>query len=144
MLAFKITPANVHDSQMLPPLIEAIEENLPNKKIEQLTGDKGYESKANSKFLDEKKIKNDIISKEEPKTKPEKMRRKESNSRRALIEITFGLMTTKLGLERPRVRGLDTIHFNTGLVLLAILCVNLVAVKIGRNNKINCPTFFFK
>jgi len=143
-LGFKITPANVHDSIMLPPLIESIEENLPNQKIEKFAGDKAYGSSPNRGLLEGKKITDEIIPKEEPKTKLEKIKRKKLNAYRAMIETIYGLTTTKLGLEEPRLRGIEAINFNTALVFLALLSVNIVAFKIGREDKINCPTFFFR
>ena len=120
------------------------EENLPNQRIEKFTGDKAYGSNSNKKLLERKKITVEIIPKEEPKTKSEKIKRKKLNSYRAMIETIYGLATTKLGLERPRLRGVEAINFNTALVFLALLSVNIVAFKIGREDKINCPTFFFR
>ncbi|MHA1382102.1 MAG: hypothetical protein ACTSRG_27335 [Candidatus Helarchaeota archaeon] len=60
MLAFKITPANVHVSVMLQPLTETIETNLPDQKIEKMTGDKAYESNSTKEFLKGKKIINEF------------------------------------------------------------------------------------
>jgi len=61
-----------------------------------------------------------------------------------MIETIYGISTTKLGLEQPRVRGIEAINFNTALVILALLSVNIIAFKIGREDKINCPSFFFR
>ncbi|MBD3228392.1 MAG: transposase [Candidatus Lokiarchaeota archaeon] len=139
-----MTPANVHDSNMLQPLIESIEENLPEQRIGSTTGDKAYKSDKNDELLKDKKIKSELIPKEDLDTRPEKIKRKKLHSKRSLIETLFGLLTTQLNLEQPRLRGIDAVNFNTTLIIIALYCVNIVASKIGRADKINCPTFFFQ
>ncbi|MHA1378587.1 MAG: hypothetical protein ACTSRG_09415, partial [Candidatus Helarchaeota archaeon] len=64
------------------------------------------------------------------------------NSKRSMIETIYGISTTKLGLEQPRVRGIEAINFNTALIFLALLSINVVAFKIGREDKINCHLLF--
>ncbi|MHA1377114.1 MAG: transposase, partial [Candidatus Helarchaeota archaeon] len=110
--------ANVHDSVMLQPLTETIESNLPDQKIEKMTGDKAYESNSAKEFLKGRKAINEIISKEEPKTTAEIRKKKKLNSKRSMIETIYGISTTKLGLEQSRVRGIEAINFNTALLIL--------------------------
>ncbi|MHA1381547.1 MAG: hypothetical protein ACTSRG_24535, partial [Candidatus Helarchaeota archaeon] len=54
-------------------------------------GDKAYESNSTKEFLKGKKIINEIISKEEPKTTAEKRKRKKLNSK-IFILIVFSII----------------------------------------------------
>ena len=133
----------MHDSLLLPPLIEEIETNFPSEKIGCCCGDKAYNSKPIADFLEDHSIENNTIPQDSPTDPKEKKRIKKLNSKRALIETKFGVATQHLGLEQVRVRGTDAVTFDTILIFMALLCLNIVAKKIGREDKINCPTFFF-
>lgn len=133
----------MHDSLLLQPLIKEVETNFPSEKIERCCGDKAYNSKPIDAFLEEHSIENEIIPKDSPSDPKEKKRIKKLNSKRAPIEIIFGLATQHLGFEQVLVRGTEAVSFDTILIFMALLCLNIVAKKIGREDKINCPTFFF-
>lgn len=56
-MQFALTPANSHESPLLPPLVRAAQETYEWLKPDYLVGDKGYDSQTNHKFLVKRGIK---------------------------------------------------------------------------------------
>ena len=119
----------MHDSLLLQPLIEEIATNFPSERIGRCCGDKAYNSKSIAEFLEDRSIENKTIPQESPTDPQEKKQNKKLKSKRAHIEIEFGLATQHLGLEQVRVRGTEATTFDTILIFMALLCLKIVAMK---------------
>lgn len=55
MLSFKITSENVHDSEMLVPLMKQLENRVGPGKIKKTLGDMGYDSNKNFNYLERRR-----------------------------------------------------------------------------------------
>ncbi len=56
VLSFKVTDENVHDSEMLIPVMKQLENELGPGKVESALGDRGYDSHKNFNYLERRNI----------------------------------------------------------------------------------------
>ena len=113
---YKVTPASVNDSPVLPDLIKPASE-----KGQEVYADKGYTSDNNSVYLKANKMKDRILKKAargRPLTESEKLHNKELSKIRARVEHVFGFMENSMNGMRQRAKGLTRISFITGTMNL--------------------------
>ncbi len=106
------TPANVHDTTVFGCLIKKT--NLPPKS--RVYADKGYCSKKNRLFLDEKNLKKGIMFKfkKNDSTGLKRIKTKYNmavSKTRYIVERTFGTLHKSYGYERVKYFGLKKTHF---------------------------------
>jgi IS5 family transposase len=94
---YKVTTANVHDSQVLDDLLDETDEG------EELYADSAYTGEKAEKTIEKKKMKNQVHEKgykNKPLTKEQKEKNKQKSKTRARVEHVFGFMENSMnGME---------------------------------------------
>jgi transposase, IS5 family len=104
IIDFEVTNAAIHDSQLLPELIEG------HTQIEELYGDSAYRSEAIDNLLAEKSITNKIHEKgkrNQPLTKRQFTANRKKSRIRARVEHVFGIISRSMGGIKFYVRSLE-------------------------------------
>ena len=113
---YKVTPASVNDSPVLPELIKP-----QTEKGQEVYGDKGYTSDNNSVYLRANMMKDRILKKGvkgRPLTEEEEKNNAVLSKVRARVEHVFGFMENTMNGMRLRAKGLIRISFITGMMNL--------------------------
>jgi transposase, IS5 family len=113
---YKVTPASVHDSPVLPELMD-----LKKDEGQEVYGDKGYTSDNNNVFLKANKMKSRIMKKRvknKPLTQEEEEKNRLLSKVRSRVEHVFGFMENSMNGMRLRAKGLTRITFMTGMMNL--------------------------
>jgi hypothetical protein len=135
----KVHAANIHDSTPLVPMLEDLLTENPGITVGNLNGDNGYQSDANSIYLESKEINNSISPrKKSPKEIPKKYR-----DQRKCVEGVFGIGVQCLDLEHVWVRGLENVTKDIYLKFIAMLFMAVVAVETGEEEMYRKPTYYF-
>lgn len=91
VLSFKITDENVHDSEMLIPVMKQLENNVGPGKVESTLGDRGYDSHKNFNYMERRRvrpgIKPRVNASIEKKTTRIKKKHCSDNTRRRVREL---------------------------------------------------------
>ncbi len=112
----KVTDASVHDSPVLPHLMD-----LKNDTGQEIYGDKGYTSDNNNIFLNANKMKSRIMKKgarNKPLTEEEEEKNRLLSKVRSRVEHVFGFMENSMNGMYLRVKGLIRISFAAGMMNL--------------------------
>jgi IS5 family transposase len=118
--ALHITPANAHESQHLVPLLESLDEGV------ELLADKGYSSQANRNALEQGRLKDGIMKKARrgnPLSKSDRRHNKRIQSKRWVIEQSFGTLKRKFQFHRASYFSQQKVE---GQSYLKAMCLNLL------------------
>jgi IS5 family transposase len=112
---YEVTEASVHDSQMLPKLVDERDEH------HEVFADSAYEGKKIERVLEKHKARNRIHEKghrNHPLTEKQKTSNRKKSSIRARIEHVFAFMTNTMKGLRIRSIGIERAHANIGMINL--------------------------
>ncbi|MGL4824978.1 MAG: IS5 family transposase [Alphaproteobacteria bacterium] len=121
VLGGHMTPANASDTGQFRQIID--ETPLPEKAW--IYGDKGYTSKSNSQHLEDKKLRDGIMSRawrNRELSSDERARNRKISESRYIVERVFGTLKRCYGLARSRYIGLAKVENE---FLLAAVAYNL-------------------
>ena len=145
-LMFVITPANCHDVTLAIPLLEAVR-RLYRLPVEVVRADSAYFSKVVIGYIR-------VVLKAAPRI-DYNLRRKgkkalatlefiawwrSEKGKRGYIERYFALLKRYYGLTEFQVMGLEAVMCHALLINIKVLCIALVAVKVGRPDLMHSPT----
>ena len=112
---YVVTSAEVHDSQILPELLESTDRG------QSLYGDSAYRSKEIEKTLKRRKLRSRIHEKgyrHHPLTKAQRERNRKKSATRARVEHVFGFMENTMNISRLRSIGRKRVEGIIGLINL--------------------------
>jgi IS5 family transposase len=126
--SYKVTPANVHDSEMIVPLIDKRDRG------QKIYADSAYRSEKIEKALNKQDITSMIHEKgyrNNPLTKAQQKRNKKKSKTRARIEHIFGFMTNSMNRMYIRCRNLVRAEAAIGLMNLTYNLFRLTQLKVN-------------
>jgi IS5 family transposase len=112
---YEVTDASVHDSQMLPKLVDERDAH------HEVFADSAYEGKTIEAVLEKRKARNRIHEKghrDHPLSEKQKERNRKKSSLRARIEHVFAFMTNTMRGLRIRFIGIERARENIGMINL--------------------------
>ena len=128
---YKVTPANVHDSEMIGSLIDKTDRG------QKVFADSAYRSEKIEKELGRKNIKSMIHEKgyrNKPLTKAQQKRNKTKSKVRARVEHIFGFMTNSMNRMYIRCRNFVRAEATIGLMNLTYNLFRLTQIKVNLNS----------
>jgi len=119
IVAVETTAGNVFDGSMLPQIVHQVR-YLPDA----VTGDKAYNSAANSLFLWSQGVEDKTIPRH-----PKRGRKPKTHKQRKRIERVFSVIKVKFGLRRTRFFGVSKVSFDFGISAMAFNLVNILSIR---------------
>jgi len=127
---YKVTPANIHDSEMIGELISKKDRG------QMLYADSAYRSEEIEKELTRKKIISMIKEKgyrNKPLTQAQQKRNKQKSKVRARVEHIFGFMTNTMNRMYIRCRNFVRARATIGLMNIAYNLCRITQLKVNLN-----------
>lgn len=129
---YKVTPANVHDSEMIGSLIDNRDRG------QKVYADSAYRSEKIEKELNEKNMTSMIhekVYRNKPLTKAQQKRNKKKSKTRARVEHFFGFMTNAMNRTYIRCRNFVWAKATICLMKLTYNLFRLTQIRVNFNGR---------